>query len=181
MDGFTTADRQVDTSEYTFFISCAIGAITHYLAKLPPAADRSEITAVLDLGKRLSWLSRTTDARASCLRSLGEGSATLAYACQTKELYEAGAAIARQSVEITNTAIAAHVEGGKSNPSDWRVCLANRWKTYDTMTQCLSRSGDREVSLFCQDDVENLADVLGRHTGLDADSCRPTASSFGPA
>jgi hypothetical protein len=61
-------------------------------------------------------------------------------------MYEAGAKVARQSVEITDSAIAAHYESGKPDSSDWRACLANRWKTYDSLTQCLSRSGDREVS-----------------------------------
>jgi hypothetical protein len=167
----------VDIPEYTFFISCAIGAITHYLAKLPPSTAQSEITAVLDLGKRLSWLSRDTDYRASCLRSLGEASASLSHACFRKGLYEAGAKVARQSVEITNSAIAAHRESGKPLSSDWRACLASRWKTYDNLTQCLSRSGDREVSPILM--VRRPADKVGRHTGCDTDSCKSTSGHVG--
>jgi hypothetical protein len=142
------ADNQVEMSLYTSFINSAIAAIDHALVRLPSSMNESEIIAVIERGKRICWLSRTSDDRWSCLRSLGNAVISLAHTLQYKyNSPQTATKVGRQGIDIATAALDAYLQGEKLGSTEVEETYKNRRRAYDTLCVSLLANSDREVSV----------------------------------
>lgn len=142
-------DKQVDSDEYTAFFTGAVGALNHIINKLPSTFAESETLAIIECGKRLSWLSRDLYNRWECLRSLGAATMFLAHGLHQKHgLNQAAVTVSRQSVDITAAALDSYSQMDKLDPADISTTYTRWWAAFDTLGRSLLVEGDREVSTF---------------------------------
>jgi hypothetical protein len=79
-------------------------------------------------------------------------------------------AVARQTIDITNSALEAYCEGKNIDSKDYESTLHNRWRAYDTLSVALLSTGDREVC--------TVSILLGRETdSLGFHHCRRANAS----
>jgi hypothetical protein len=109
--------------------------------------NESEIIAVIERGKRICWLSRTSDDRWSCLRSLGNAVISLAHTLQYKHgIPQTAAVVGRQGIDIATAALDAYLQGENLGSTEVEETYKNRRRAYDTLCVSLLAVGDREVS-----------------------------------
>jgi hypothetical protein len=137
----------VDAHEYGRFIESAIGGMVNVFGKLSPATNLAEINTLIDRSKRLSFLTKVMDSRATCLRCLGEALDLLAWRANKQGLHETGETVARQAVDIMEAAFESRKQGERAEAAQLDDAYKSHSRAYDTLGQCLLGLGKRDVSI----------------------------------